>query len=96
MLLLDFFAECHHQSHLDFRLQIFCRSAFCNTKRGRNGHNEPKIGVRQGGHPRSEEVGDVGVAQVQNGAHSENFEEVLRRETVQLVSIVLMYLPMKL
>ena len=55
MLLLDFFAECHHQSHLDFRLQIFCRSAFCNTKRGRNGHNEPKIGLRHAGHPRSEE-----------------------------------------
>ena len=53
-------------------------------------------GLRDGGHPRSEEVGDVGVAQVQNGTHPENFEEVLRRETVQLVSIVLLYLPMKL
>ena len=53
-------------------------------------------GLRHGGHPRSEEVSDVGVAQIQNGTHPENFEEVLRRETVQLVSIVLMYLPMKL
>ena len=59
-------------------------------------------GLRHGGHPRQQEVGNVGVAQIQNGAHPESVEEVLRRETVHLVrflrilSIVLMYLPTKL
>jgi len=42
MRLIDFFADFHH-SNLDFRLQTFCVGK-CNTKRGRNGHNEPKIG----------------------------------------------------
>ena len=41
MRLIDFFADFHH-SNLDFRLQTFCVGK-CNTKRGRNGHNEPKI-----------------------------------------------------
>ena len=44
MRLIDFFAKCH-QSNLDFRLQTFCVGK-CNTKRGRNGHNEPKIGEK--------------------------------------------------
>ena len=42
MRLIDFFADFHH-SNLDFRLQTFCVGK-CNTKRGRKGHNEPKIG----------------------------------------------------
>ena len=42
MRLIDFFSDFHH-SILDFKLQTFCVGK-CNTKRGRNGHNEPKIG----------------------------------------------------
>ena len=50
---------------------------FLTILRAKLQHVDP--GLRHGGHPRGQqEVGHVGIAQVEDGAHPESAEEVLK------------------